>query len=370
MKNQINIYLEEACRKGLDEGVFYGVSAAVSLFKDKGYQRGWYSGGTTRFDSERAFINRKTLFDLASLTKPLCTTLSVLHLIATEKLDWEESCVSLLELESTKEIKGIKIKDILSHSSGMTSYKPYFKQFPAEYSKNNNELLIDKILKEPLEYQTGTLCQYSDLGFILLGALLEKKIELGLDTLFRTIVTDPLQISSELLFLPFYNSPLVNKQTVAATEKCGWRKKIMQGEVHDEHCWLMGGVAGHAGLFGTSGAVMTLCESLLDSWKDRGSHPAFSNKVLQYAVTVKHRNGSWCLGFDTPSPGTSSSGSYFAPNSVGHLGFSGTSFWIDPEKDLIVVLLTNRIHPSRENTKIRQFRPFFHDYLMKRILSD
>ena len=230
--------------------------------------------------------------------------------------------------------------------------------------------LICEILNEYQDFKSGTKSQYSDFDFILLGALIEKETGLRLDDLYRSIITDPLKLSLDLCFLPVGKPSIEKKRSIAATEVCGWRNKLLQGEVHDEHSWLAGGVAGHAGLFGSIKGVMGLCEKILDLWKDRSVLEAFPNTLLQYAVTNKNPVGSWCLGFDTPSLGKSSSGRYFSQRSVGHLGFSGTSFWIDPDRDIIMVLLTNRIHPSRENIKIREFRPFFHNYLMERICSD
>jgi CubicO group peptidase (beta-lactamase class C family) len=300
----------------------------------------------------------------------LCTTLCILYLVAVGKIDLEESYGLLMDVQINPGKKGIKIKNLLEHSSGLPSYKPYFKIFSPNYSPQNTSQILRNILNESLDFPTGKNCQYSDLDFILLGALVERKTGLSLDTLYRLIITDPLNLSPDLCFLPVGTPSLEKKQTIAATEVCGWRKKLLQGEVHDEHCWLMGGVAGHAGLFGNVKGVSGLCESILDMWKDRGTLRAFPNALLQHAVTRRHPVGSWCLGFDTPSPGRSSSGRYFSQRSVGHLGFSGTSFWIDPDRDIIIVLLTNRIHPSRENVKIRQFRPFFHNYLMERICSD
>lgn len=369
LENQLNISIKDACCKGLADGVFCGVSAAVSVVKNKIRHRGLFSGGWTRYDKEKRVIQKKTLFDLASLTKPLCTTLCLLHLINKEELHWDKSYLSLLETALPSDKQKITLRHLVSHSSGLPPYRPYFEQFPPEPAKGKTSLLIQKILEEPLEYSTGTISRYSDLGYILLGAIIEKKTGRSLEALYRRIITDPLQLSGSLYFLPL-DSPLrINKKLVAATEDCPWRQKIMQGEVHDEHSWLMGGGAGHAGLFGNIEGVLTLCEALLDIWKDRGSHPAFSNTCLQQAFTRQQPTESWCLGFDTPTAGQSSSGKYFSSNSVGHLGFSGTSFWIDPEKDIVVVLLSNRIHPSRQNTKIRQFRPLFHDYLMEKILS-
>jgi len=367
MKNQLNNYIEVACRQGLSDGVFCGVSAAVSVGKNTARHRGYFSGGMTRYDQAGTVVDRDTLFDLASLTKPLCTTLSILHLIATGKLHWETPCLALLDPAVPFEKRAVTLVNILNHCSGLPAYKPYFEKFSPEYFPKAAGELIRKILDEPLEYLPKTICRYSDLGFILLGALIENMAEQSLADFYRTVITDPLELTNQIRFLPHNQPLLVDKLKVAATERCTWRNGIIQGEVHDEHCWLLGGVSGHAGLFGTVEGVMTLCELILDIWKNRAAHPAFPNALLQQALISKHPSESWCLGFDTPSPGISSCGSLFSPRSVGHLGFSGTSFWIDPDRDIIVVLLTNRIHPSRGNIKIRTFRPHFHNYLMEKI---
>ncbi|MCW5201302.1 serine hydrolase, partial [Desulfobulbus sp. F4] len=146
--------------------------------------------------------------------------------------------------------------------------------------------------------------------------------------------------------------------------------KMIRGEVHDEHGWLLNGMAGHAGLFGTVGAVLRLCIAILDAWKEKeaGADRSWA-AFLPQGLLQQLPEQTWCLGFDTPTVGTSSSGRYFSPASVGHLGFTGTSFWIDPVKELIVVLLSNRVHPTRENIEIRRFRPHFHDAVIEEILK-
>jgi len=367
MQNRVNIVVREACEKGLAEGVFSGVSAAVSVVQKKVRYRGWFSGGVTRYDQLGVPVNPSTLFDLASLTKPLCTTLCTLTLIMSGKMQGDDTCLSLLKSNLPPEKKYITIFDILNHSSGLPAYFPYFSDFNPHFSKKNILLLLDKILTEPLMYPPKTTCCYSDLGFILLGQVIEKIAGQPLEQFYRQHVTGPLQLAEHLLFLPLDGSVEREKKRIAATEHCSWRQTTIQGEVHDEHCWLMGGVAGHAGLFGTVAGVLRLCECLLDCWRESACHPAFSNDLLRLALQWQSPAGNWRLGFDTPSPGQSSSGRYFSPYSVGHLGFTGTSFWMDPEKEVIVVLLTNRVHPSRENIKIREFRPYFHDYLLERI---
>jgi len=367
MKNQLNIVLREVCERGLAGGVSSGISAAVSVVKKKVRYRGSFSGGVTRYGQSGVKIETSTLFDLASLTKPLCTTLCILTLIAAEKISWQDRLLFLFDSNLPPEKKKITIQDILHHSSGLPAYKPYFMAYKPHASRENISLILRDIINEPLAYPTGRTCLYSDLGFIVLGELIGKIGKRPLDQFYRQQITEPLHLAEHLLFLPLDGSSHKEKKRIAATEDCPWRKTVIQGEVHDEHCWLMGGVAGHAGLFGTADAVLRLCECLMDCWLERANHPAFSNDLLRYALNWKNSTNSWRLGFDSPSPGQSSSGRYFSPHSVGHLGFAGTSFWMDPERDVIVVLLTNRVHPSRENMKIKEFRPFFHDFLMERI---
>lgn len=366
MKNQLNIALKAASERGLAEGVCSGISAAVSVVKKKVRYRGFFGGGITRSDHATRKVNETTLFDLASLTKPLCTTLSILALIDAGRLAWSDPCLSLFDPALPAEKAGITIRDILRHASGLPAYHPYFLEFAPHATRNNIPGLLDKILAEPLAYPPGSTSLYSDLGFILLGRLVELKTGHSLDRFFCRNITEPLALDRRLLFLPVGTVGEHEREAMAATEACPWRHKLLQGEVHDEHCWLMGGVAGHAGLFGTAASVLRVCESLLDCWLEKGRHPAFSNDLLRFAFEWRSNSGQWSLGFDRPTPGQSSSGRYFSPRSVGHLGFTGTSFWMDPERELIVVLLTNRVHPSRENVKIRQFRPFFHDYLLEK----
>lgn len=367
MKNQLNIILRTACEAGLDQGVYSGVSAAVSMIKKGKRLRARYSGGVTRTDGGVS-VKESTLFDLASLTKPLCTTLCTLHYIDKGYLQWQSEPLSMFDEKISSDKKNITIEHILHHSSGLLNYKNYFVNFLPLFNEANEELLIKRILKEPLIYKTGEKSLYSDLGFILLGKILEMKKNESLNRIFTIEIFDQIRKKNDVTFLPLSSSKM-NRNTIVATEYCPWRKKTLHGEVHDEHCWLFGGVAGHAGLFGTAEGVLAICERLLDCWHDRDTHPAFSNDTLHYALTKRGPDDDWLLGFDTPSSVTSSSGRYFSKQSIGHLGFTGTSFWIDLKEQVIVVLLTNRVHPTRENLKIRTFRPYFHDVIMEEILA-
>jgi len=360
MEIQLNKKLSDLARQGLADEVFCGISAGVSIGHKGQRFRSLISNGKTRLDGGAREVTTTTLFDLASLTKPLATVLCTLSLVEQGKLDWLDP----VDRFFPGIWPGVRVQDLLHHCSGLPAYRPYYRQFPPVQSMAAKISLMDKILAEPLEYVTGTTSVYSDLGFIVLGGIVERCAKMTLDRFFQQLVAGPLGAADTLCFRPLDGSRRGGTD-IAATENCPWRHAVIQGEVHDEHCWLMGGVAGHAGLFGTIDAVLSLCELLLDVWKGYADHPAFSRALLCHTLSHKQANSGWCLGFDTPTPGGSSSGRYFSPASVGHLGFSGTSFWIDPEKEVVVVLLTNRVHPSRENVKIRTYRPWFHDQLME-----
>lgn len=363
MENQINRLLADVCEQGLRRGVFPGVAAAVSVYREGEYCRGIYSGGITRTGGNFSKVNGTTYFDLASLTKPLCTTLCALALLQCGLLDWNEPCLLQLKIDLPSEKRVITCRHILHHSSGLAAYHPYFSQFVPQASPDNKIIIQNLILKEPLLYEPDTQCLYSDFGFILLGQIIEQITNLKLDSFYQKIILSPFKLEKKITFLPVQSSG--ESIQTAATELCPWRHKVVHGEVHDEHCWFMGGVCGHSGLFGKIKAVQSLCEQLLDCWQARATHPAFSTDLLRYALEWKDKKSSWRLGFDSPTPGLSSSGQYLSPDSVGHLGFTGTSFWIDPEQEMLIVLLTNRVHPSRKNSKIREYRPFFHDYLIE-----
>lgn len=361
--------LEQLFDRALAKGVF--TAAACAIFTESGDRPGRLikTWGRTRKGKKGEKVNPETIFDLASLTKPLCTTLSILCLIDQGVLDWSDSLDMLLRAEIEPGKRNIRLDQLLSHSSGLRSYRPYFAGFAPEIKKDNKKNLIKALLEEPLAYEPGSECRYSDLGFMLLGEVVERVSGRQLDTFFNEKIIKPLKIEEAPFFSALNSNRSKKTEKFAATENCPWRGRIMQGEVHDEHAWLMGGVAGHAGLFGTIRAVLLMTEKILHQWQGQEKHPAYSTTTLQRALKKKYSDQTWCLGFDTPTPGGSTGGKYLSPQSVGHLGYTGTSFWIDPERDLVMILLTNRVHPTRKNEQIRIFRPLFHDTVVEGLTS-
>ena len=312
-------------------------------------------------------VSKETYFDLASLTKPLSTTLILYSLIHEKKVKLDEVLSDFFQnVPSDK--KQISIRQLLSHSSGLKGYHPFFNNLKPKQNSKNNSYLLESILREHREYVPGTKCCYSDLGFILLGCLIEKVTGTSLELLFKQRIAAPLGLEQEIMYIPVNHgkSLKVDKKNFASTENCSWRKRIMRAEVHDEHCWLMNGVSGHAGLFGRIGAVVHICEEILDQYKNRGKKLVWS-EIIKIGLQKQYGDQSWCLGFDTPSLQGSSGGKYLSAQSIGHLGYTGTSFWIDPEKEIIMVLLTNRVHPTRNNIAIRSYRPFFHNRIIEEL---
>ncbi len=355
--------IENCIKKALKQGVFPGAAVGISRYREE--KRISFSavfGNATLIPHPRQ-LTKDTFFDLASLTKPFATVLSLLCLIQEGSLSLDTTLPFLLKRDVSSDKKNITLRHLLSHCSGFADHQPYYKKLIAIDEAKRKEYLLDAVLNEELVYPIGSKAVYSDLGFIVLGRIIEIQSGMNLDTYFYKKVLGPLGLEGKILFNPLKTN---GGKTFAATEKCPWRKKVLEGEVHDDNTYAVGGVSGQAGLFGTIDAVLLLTSFLLDMWQGRASHPHFSTSLLKEFFTRQDvKESSWALGLDTPSQTGSSAGKYISPGSIGHLGFTGTSFWIDPKRDLVMVLLTNRAHPLRDNNLIRQFRPLFHDTILK-----
>ncbi len=361
-------YITRLLTRGTEDQIFPGAAAAIITGHGRDRIRATGAAGMTRLDRPGIAASPATVFDLASLTKPLATALGILLLIDQGRLHPEDRLKDLCSCPVPADKADITLVHLLSHSSGLAPYRELFKNFPPDSEPIARQELIATILALPLDYPIATEHKYSDLGYILLGDILERVAAMPLDVFFTRAIARPLHLEQKIFFLPPKLHHTISRQSFAATERCPWRGRILQGEVHDEHAHLLGGVAGHAGLFGTVTGVGTLCAAILDGWQGRPSSLAISRKTLAGALT-RHSDTTWCLGFDTPSAGYTSAGRYLSRQSIGHLGYTGTSFWIDPAGDIILVLLTNRVHPDRENKKIRAFRPWFHDRIMALLLG-
>jgi len=289
----------------------------------------------------------ETLFDLASLTKILSTTTLAMAAVDGQRLQLTDPVGRWLPEWRGDDRKMVTIEDLLSHASGLTAYLPYFRD---HHGRDEFERAICTM---PLEYRPRATSIYSDLGFILLGFILADAVGAPIDTQFEHIANR--EKWGEIIFRP----PGGVRARAAPTEVDSWRGRLLVGEVHDENAWALGGVAGHAGLFGTAPAVGRFARTVLRQYR-REAPLARSSTFERFIRRSTVPESSRALGWDTMLP-TSSCGGRLSAAAIGHTGFTGTSLWIDPRADAYAVLLTNRVHPSRENDAILRVRPAFHD---------
>jgi len=347
--------------KAISEEIFPGAVMGITLFSDAVKESCFFSFGCIEY-SGRA-IKKKIFFDLASLTKPLATSLAVMSLLKNKKISLDDSLADLVEIDMPINKKSIKLKHLLNHCSGLPAYKPYFQELAAMDEGSKNIFLVKKILAEEPVYKTGSRQLYSDLGFMLIGEIIEKRAGCRLDEYVRQKIYKPMELDNMLFFN--YGNTKRKGVEYAPTEECGWRKKLLCGQVHDDNAYAVGGVAGQAGLFGNIYGLVGIINYLVDIIGGRKKHPNINKNDLINFTKKQNDKGTFGLGFDTPSQENSSSGRFFSKKSFGHLGFTGTSFWVDLQIDISIALLTNRVNPDRNNNKIKDFRPRFHDTIMR-----
>ncbi len=349
--------LDVVIREYLERGVFSGASLAFSLYTANNVRHFFFCYGATDFQKKSFSVDEHTFFDLSSLTKPLVTILSFLALKEEGKLALEDKLSSFFPSCPHDDKKEMSLRDLLNHSSGLPAYKPYYKKLIHSPLRQRKEKIIEWILQEELEYTPGSKNLYSDLGYILLGAIIEKTTGENLEKFWRIRIISPLGIEEELCF--FDNTNFLKKRC-AATGKCSWSDKVLRGIVHDDNSRAMGGISGHAGLFGTIKGVSVLCENIFQQHRDVISS-SFQGK--HNSVTEEGRR--WATGFDTPSTSSPSCGDFFSGKTIGHLGFTGTSFWMDLQRGVGVIFLSNRVLNPGDNEEIKRLRPKVHNIFME-----
>lgn len=319
----------------------------------------------------------ETVFDLASLTKPLTTTLWFWHLHAAGRIELETPIGDVLPV-ADKRLAECPAWRLLTHTSGLGAHRSFYEGLGGAVRLSPTPKLAHAaarrtirrmILGSELDAAPGAREVYSDLGYLLLEHLCEA-ISTPLDAVWPDLPghgTDalhmrPLPIDAAHENRP-ENKPEIPAESYAATEYSPWRGRLLQGEVHDDNCWTLGGIGGHAGLFGTLDATLSAAQAWLRAARGDGAGLGLTDEVVPMSLASRWRHplGGRVLGWDTPAPVGSTAGSQFGRRSFGHLGFTGTSIWIDPDADVAMVLLTNRVCPSRDATGIRWLRPQLHD---------
>jgi CubicO group peptidase (beta-lactamase class C family) len=340
-----------AARRVLEDGIRRGVFPAAVIEVGTGTQILWAEAfGRLTFDEHAEAAREDTIFDLASLTKVLATVPLVMQQVEQGRLDLNDRVSEHVSAWRSADRITVTLRDLLSHASGLPAHRPYFETL------SGHDAYSRAISEEPLAYTPRTQAIYSDLGFILLGFILASEVDLQqrLATLLTQMsVVDPLQFGVPRQWL----------NRVAPTSRDPWRGRLLVGEVDDENAAALGGSAGHAGLFGTAGAVGACARHLLQVLGGRTG--VFAPRTLHTFIEprVEIPGSSRALGWDTMRP-SSSCGTRMSPRAFGHTGFTGTSLWIDPERDVYVVLLTNRVFPDRQDRGIQPVRRDLHDAVM------
>lgn len=336
--------------------------------------------GHRTYDAPLAKIGEDTVFDIASLTKAFATSVAIMLLVRDGKIRLDDRVTRFFHNFGVFGKTHITFRQLLSHCSGFEAWKPYYKDI-ASIEKRGGRInflgspaakahVYQLLHQERLEKVPGTRTLYSDLGFMLLAAVIEEISGQSFDRFCADHIFRPLGArTTGFVDLSLLRSKRLEPATelIAPTERCPWRKKLLCGEVHDDNAYAMGGVAGHAGVFAPARDLDTLLGALKACYA--GTSNFLPARIVRefWSRDTTVPGSTWCLGWDTPSTTGSSSGTCFSPSSVGHLGYTGCSVWLDLERDRHVILMTNRVHPTRDNQQIRAFRPHIHDTIVQAI---
>jgi beta-N-acetylhexosaminidase len=316
--------------------------------------------GRQRYASDSTTVNETTIYDTASLTKPVVTTTLAAMLSEAGQLDIGSPISRYLPGwpcgPDHDRRERVTVNHLLVHSSGLPPHQDYFVKL-----KTRREILAHA-LAEPLAYEPGAESIYSDIGFILLGTIIERLTGQSLDKLAQQRIFAPLSMT-DTMFCP----PKSLRARIAPTEKLsGSRKRVLHGEVHDENASAMGGIAGHAGMFSTGPDLAIFCQMLLNGGIYAHHRILRRQTIKEFTSPAPLAANTRTLGWNVPTE-PSSSGRYFSKQSIGHTGFTGTTIWIDPQKELFVVLLTNanRTHSDPDDDEIRRVQPAIHNSIME-----
>jgi CubicO group peptidase (beta-lactamase class C family) len=346
--------VDAVVERGVAARAFPGAVLGVGRFGALAHLRAF---GRLSYDEGAAEARTDTIYDLASLTKVIVTTTLAMMLVDEGKLDLDARVSSFFPGFRGGAKDGVTVRQLLSHSAGLLWWAPLYKEVQGK------EAYIERIVAMDLSYEPGTKAVYSDLGVILLGDIVERQAGAALGELARGRLLDPLGMTDTL-----YRPPAALVSRIAPTENDPWRGRVLRGEVHDENAFALGGIAPHAGLFGTAPDLARFAAMLLGEGRAEGRRFVSRATLDLFTLRAGVPQASRALGWDTPAdesgrrsstpgePGYSAGGALVSARSFGHTGFTGTSIWMDPERELYVILLTNRVHPTRENNKIRAVR--------------
>lgn len=299
-------------------------------------------------------------YDLASLTKIIFTVQAMMYAFELKKWSLDSKVQTFLPWFSSAETS---VVDLLTHMSGLEWWIPFYKEINPEWDETKKRDVLQQMLAKVPCKPTGKAV-YSDLGFLTLGFLLEKFFDKDLQSIWLDIKEK--FYSGTTLDFHFSNKTDLRTQLFAPTEECPFRKRLVQGEVHDENAWALGGISTHAGLFGSIDDLGWYALHLRSQLQGIARYFVKQKTALLFAKrAIPAEKGDWALGYMMPSLGASSSGKYFSGESIGHTGFTGTSCWYDPQTDISVLILSNRVLYGRELKSFAQLRPEIHNWVIE-----
>jgi CubicO group peptidase (beta-lactamase class C family) len=343
--------VDEIIQSAIKDSAFPGAVVLVSKEGEVIYEKAF---GHFTYDDTSETVNINTIYDIASLTKVIATATAVMICYDKNLFSLDDPVSKYIPEFAQNGKENVTIKNLLLHNSGL----PAFKRFYKDYSSVDE--VINDIYNTPLSYETGSKTVYSDLGSITLAKIIEQVTGKSFDVFCSEEIFNPLQMNSTV-----FNPPDSLKYKISPTEYDNyWRNKLVWGEVHDETARLLNGVAGHAGLFSTAQNISNLLQLLLNNGNFNGRQIIKPETIKLFTSRYSDKS-TRALGWDTKSAQKSSAGNLFDITSFGHLGFTGTSVWVDPTRDLFVVFLTNRVYPTRENKKMYKVRPALHDAVIR-----
>jgi CubicO group peptidase (beta-lactamase class C family) len=335
--------------EALNQGALQGVAPALVLLL--------WSEGAPVFEAAAGEAGLDTIFDLASLTKPLATAPLAVDLAASDALAWHITLAEAWGQAVPEDKAGITVEQLLCHSSGFAAHRPYYTALDLQPKSARRGFLKAMLLNEPLEYEPGSRAVYSDLGYMLLGILLEDyagwRLEKAVAHVHAKLIQDAPRYS------PVAAEPVWSMERIAPCGPLPGRDSV-HGQVEDENAFALGGVAGHAGLFGTARQTAALMDALVRASQGDGPWPGDVARRL-FLRDAGTPGSTRTPGFDTPSGDLSAAGAGPPAETVGHLGFTGASIWWHPPTNRGVVLLTNRVALGRGNEKIKEFRHNIHN---------
>ena len=362
-RKENNKYNLETAFAVIDSAINNKIFPGAQIFISKGEDIIVHKGvGNYTYDNSSRKVDTTSIYDIASITKVMSTVPVLMKLVEKKKISINSYVNEYYPLFSDGYKKQVKIKHLLTHSSGIKGYVQYFKMD----SINTEKDIIQDIVNRDLEFIPGKEFQYSDLGFIFLKNIIEKANRSNFENLTSRWIYRPLNMSNT------YFNPVLNlRDRIVPTEyDSGYRKKMVHNEVHDENTFMIGGVSGHAGLFSNVWDIAIFTKLFLNEGVWIGKRHFNKSTVRKFIENQNIPSGSdMALGWDTPSLLGSSAGDYFSDQSFGHLGFTGTSVWADKKDEIIIILLTNRVHPSRDKGGIYGIRREFHNKVMEEILN-